>query len=274
MKKDVSKLNETATSHSVSIKKLEMQMSQISSHLNPRPKEAKSPIGDSPNMSASLTWKAIGTTWLARGSIKLGRLKYHSALHRVGQKTSIGQFWPNQGKFEYPEGIVRGTNLARWATRRVRSSSSSGSTEDPAILIPIVKEGPTILIPIVQEGPATLNLIGPAILIFIVYEGPATLNPIVQEDHATSHCPGRRVLLHPIVHEGPALLIPIVQEGPATSHCPGGRVMLHSIVQEGPVILIPIVQEGPAILIPIVQEGPAILIPIVQKGPSTLNLIV
>uniref|UniRef100_M1DXK0 Integrase core domain containing protein n=1 Tax=Solanum tuberosum TaxID=4113 RepID=M1DXK0_SOLTU len=42
MKKDVSKLNETVTSHSVSIKKLEMQMGQISSHLNPRPKEGLS----------------------------------------------------------------------------------------------------------------------------------------------------------------------------------------------------------------------------------------
>ncbi|KAG5580282.1 hypothetical protein H5410_050909 [Solanum commersonii] len=33
----------------------------------------------------------VGTTWLARGSVKLGGLKYHSAHRRVGKKTSIGQ---------------------------------------------------------------------------------------------------------------------------------------------------------------------------------------
>uniref|UniRef100_M1D9B4 Integrase core domain containing protein n=1 Tax=Solanum tuberosum TaxID=4113 RepID=M1D9B4_SOLTU len=38
MKDDVSSLNETIISHSVSIKQLETQMSQILAHLNPRPK--------------------------------------------------------------------------------------------------------------------------------------------------------------------------------------------------------------------------------------------
>ncbi|WMV37774.1 hypothetical protein MTR67_031159, partial [Solanum verrucosum] len=38
MKKDVSTLNQTMTYHSVFIKQLEIQMAQISSHLNPRQK--------------------------------------------------------------------------------------------------------------------------------------------------------------------------------------------------------------------------------------------
>ncbi|WMV40994.1 hypothetical protein MTR67_034379 [Solanum verrucosum] len=38
MKDDISSLNQTITSHSVSIKQLEIQMGQISTNLNPRPK--------------------------------------------------------------------------------------------------------------------------------------------------------------------------------------------------------------------------------------------
>uniref|UniRef100_M1DSL5 Integrase core domain containing protein n=1 Tax=Solanum tuberosum TaxID=4113 RepID=M1DSL5_SOLTU len=51
-------------------------------------RRAKSPIGDSPNRSASPTWKTVGTTWFARCSVKLGRLKYHSALHRRSTSSS------------------------------------------------------------------------------------------------------------------------------------------------------------------------------------------
>ncbi|KAG5586576.1 hypothetical protein H5410_047010 [Solanum commersonii] len=52
-------------------------------------RRAKSLVDDSPNRSASSTWIAVGTTWINGCSVKLDRLKYHSAHRRVSGEHNL-----------------------------------------------------------------------------------------------------------------------------------------------------------------------------------------
>ncbi|KAG5631668.1 hypothetical protein H5410_003385, partial [Solanum commersonii] len=84
MKEDVSTLNQTVTSHSVSIKQLETQMGQISSHLNLRPKRGLPILGEGQQGKLK-----VQSTTCRTGSIKLNELKHHPTHHRVGQRADL-----------------------------------------------------------------------------------------------------------------------------------------------------------------------------------------
>ncbi|KAG5599263.1 hypothetical protein H5410_030633, partial [Solanum commersonii] len=125
IKDNILMLNQMTASHSISIQLLETQMGHMLSSLYLRQQEGclvalwktqiiKLDLVSEPNFVRRLTPKLTGDP------VKLDEVSIHSACRRVvrrsklispkgrdldGQKSSNGQFWPNQGNSEYPSGM-------------------------------------------------------------------------------------------------------------------------------------------------------------------------
>ncbi|KAG5629985.1 hypothetical protein H5410_001702, partial [Solanum commersonii] len=150
MKDVVSTMNQTVTSHSVSIKQMETQMGQMSTHLNPRPKGGLLSDTMVNPKNESLKSQNFGNRAIRRAkapigeldldhrldqpkgwcSVKLGRQKCHSAHHQM-----VGDISEHRRlAHELKEIGGWGKKLARRTFRRAWSSMPNGEVVHPMTL--------------------------------------------------------------------------------------------------------------------------------------------